>query len=140
MLYWWRMANVPNPIDVHVGKRVRARRTLMGLSQSKLGKAINTTFQQVQKYERGMNRISSSRLYQIAEVLDVPIPYFFDDLPANISGRKTPGLADVERAPFEGDPMASQETLKLVRAYYRIQSPLLRQRLRELVKALSTQT
>ncbi|MDP6426979.1 MAG: helix-turn-helix transcriptional regulator [Alphaproteobacteria bacterium] len=134
------MANVPNPIDVHVGKRVRARRTLMGLSQSKLGKAINTTFQQVQKYERGMNRISSSRLYQIAEVLDVPIPYFFDDLPANISGRKTPGLADVERAPFEGDPMASQETLKLVRAYYRIQSPLLRQRLRELVKALSTQT
>ncbi len=140
MLYWWRMANVPNPIDVHVGKRVRARRTLMGLSQSKLGKAINTTFQQVQKYERGMNRISTSRLYQIAEVLDVPIPYFFDDLPANISGRKTPGLADVERAPFEGDPMASQETLKLVRAYYRIQSPLLRQRLRELVKALSTQT
>ena len=134
------MANVPNPIDVHVGKRVRARRTLMGLSQSKLGKAINTTFQQVQKYERGMNRISTSRLYQIAEVLDVPIPYFFDDLPANISGRKTPGLADVERAPFEGDPMASQETLKLVRAYYRIQSPLLRQRLRELVKALSTQT
>jgi transcriptional regulator with XRE-family HTH domain len=134
------MANVPNPIDIHVGKRVRARRTLMGLSQSKLGKAINTTFQQVQKYERGMNRISSSRLYQIAEVLDVPIPYFFDDLPANISGRKTPGLADVERAPFEGDPMASQETLKLVRAYYRIQSPLLRQRLRELVKALSTQT
>ncbi len=140
MLYWWRMANVPNPIDVHVGKRVRARRTLMGLSQSKLGKAINTTFQQVQKYERGMNRISSSRLYQIAEVLDVPIPYFFDDLPANISGRKTPGLADVERALFEGDPMASQETLKLVRAYYRIQSPLLRQRLRELVKTLSTQT
>ena len=134
------MANVPNPIDIHVGKRVRARRTLMGLSQSKLGKAINTTFQQVQKYERGMNRISSSRLYQIAEVLDVPIPYFFDDLPANISGRKTPGLADVERAPFEGDPMASQEALKLVRAYYRIQSPLLRQRLRELVKALSTQT
>ncbi len=134
------MANVPNPIDVHVGKRVRARRTLMGLSQLKLGKAINTTFQQVQKYERGMNRISSSRLYQVAEVLDVPIPYFFDDLPANISGRKTPGLADVERAPFEGDPMASQETLKLVRAYYRIQSPLLRQRLRELVKALSTQT
>ena len=85
------MANEPNPIDVHVGKRVRARRTLMGLSQSKLGKAIDTTFQQVQKYERGMNRISSSRLYQIAQVLDVPIPYFFDDLPAEISGRRTPG-------------------------------------------------
>ena len=134
------MANDPNPIDVHVGKRVRARRTLMGLSQSKLGKAIDTTFQQVQKYERGMNRISSSRLYQIAQVLDLPIPYFFDDLPAEISGRRTPGLSDVAPAPFEGDPMASQETLKLVRAYYRIQNPLLRQRLRELVKALSTQS
>jgi len=134
------MANEPNPVDIHVGKRVRARRTLMGLSQSKLGKAIDTTFQQVQKYERGINRISSSRLYQIAEVLDVPIPYFFDDLPADISGRQTPGLSDVAPAPFEGDPMANQETLKLVRAYYRIQSPLLRQRLRELVKALSTKT
>ena len=134
------MANEPNPIDVHVGKRVRARRTLMGLSQSKLGKAIDTTFQQVQKYERGMNRISSSRLYQIAQVLDVPIPYFFDDLPAEISGRRAPGFADVAPAPFDGDPLASQETLKLVRAYYRIQNPLLRQRLRELVKALSTQT
>ena len=134
------MANELNPIDVHVGKRVRARRTLMGLSQSKLGKAIDTTFQQVQKYERGMNRISSSRLYQISQVLDVPIPYFFDDLPAEISGRSAPGLADVAPSPFEGDPMASQETLKLVRAYYRIQNPLLRQRLRELVKALSTQT
>ena len=134
------MANEPNPIDIHVGKHVRARRTLMGLSQSKLGNAINTTFQQVQKYERGMNRISSSRLYQIAEVLDVPIPYFFDDLPVDISGRRTPGLSDVAPAPFEGDPMANQEMLKLVRAYYRIQNPLLRQRLRELVKALSTQT
>jgi len=103
------MANEPNLIDVHVGQRVRARRTLMGLSQSKLGQAINTTFQQVQKYERGMNRISSSRLYQIAQVLDVPIPYFFDDLPSNISGRKAPGLADVAPQPFEGDPMASQE-------------------------------
>ena len=132
------MANEPSPIDIHVGKRVRARRTLMGLSQSKLGEAISTTFQQVQKYERGMNRISSSRLYQIAEVLGVPIPYFFDNLPADISGRRTPGLSDVTPAPFEGDPMADQETLKLVRAYYRIQNPLLRQRLRELVKALST--
>ena len=133
------MENGPNPIDIHVGKRVRARRTLMGLSQSKLGKAIDTTFQQVQKYERGMNRISSSRLYQIAEVLDVPIPYFFDDLPADISGRQTPGLSDMAPTPFEGDQMANQEALKLVRAYYRIQSPRLRQRLRELVKALSTQ-
>ena len=87
-----------------------------------------------------MNRISSSRLYQIAEVLDVPIPYFLDDMPADISGRQTPGLSDVAPAPFEGEPMANQETLKLARAYYRIQSPLLRQRLRELVKALSIKT
>jgi transcriptional regulator with XRE-family HTH domain len=135
------MANEPNPIDVHVGQRVRARRTLMGLSQTKLGQAINTTFQQVQKYERGTNRISSSRLYQIAQVLDVPIPYFFEEMPAGIAGAgKAAGFADSEHAAIEGDPMAEQETLKLVRAYYRIRSPMLRQRVRDLVKALAGQS
>ena len=80
-----RMASkgFPNPIDVHVGSRIRLRRTLLGMSQERLAEAIGLTFQQVQKYERGANRIGSSRLYQLSQVLDVPVSYFFDDMPAH---------------------------------------------------------
>ena len=134
------MALHPNPIDVHVGKRVRLRRTLLGMSQDKLGKAINLTFQQVQKYERGTNRIGSSRLYQLSQVLDIPVSYFFDDLPAEISGHKAPGLADIKVAGFEGDPLIKRETLELVRAYYRITDPSVRKRVFELVKAVAKPT
>ncbi|HJP20850.1 MAG TPA: helix-turn-helix transcriptional regulator, partial [Alphaproteobacteria bacterium] len=81
------MAKIPNPIDVHVGGRVRLRRTLLGMSQEKLGQAVSLTFQQIQKYERGANRIGSSRLYQFAQVLDVPVSFFFDDMPASVTGR-----------------------------------------------------
>ena len=102
------MALHPNPIDIHVGKRVRLRRTLLGMSQEKLGKAINLTFQQVQKYERGTNRIGSSRLYQLSQVLDIPVSYFFDDLPIEITARKSPGLADVKVASFQGDPLVKR--------------------------------
>src|SRR5215208_5533266 len=73
----------PNPIDVHVGSRVRLRRTLLGMSQEKLGEAIGLTFQQVQKYERGANRIGASRLFDLSRVLDVPVSFFFDDMPAD---------------------------------------------------------
>ena len=131
------MALHPNPIDVHVGKRVRLRRTLLGMSQEKLGKAINLTFQQVQKYERGANRIGSSRLYQLSQVLDIPVSYFFDDLPPEITGTKTPGLADAKVASFDGDPLVKRETLELVRAYYRITEPSVRKRVFELVKAVA---
>ena len=131
------MALHPNPIDIHVGKHVRSRRKLLGMSQAKLGKAINVTFQQIQKYERGMNRISSSRLYQLSKVFDIPVANFFEDLPAEISGRNAPGLADVKAASFQGDPLIKQETLKLVRSYYSIANPNLRKRIRELVKALA---
>ena len=131
------MALHPNPIDIHVGKRVRLRRTLLGMSQEKLGKAINLTFQQVQKYERGTNRIGSSRLYQLSQVLDIPVSYFFDDLPSEISGLKAPGLADIKIASFEGDPLVKRETLELVRAYYRIMDPSVRKRVFELVKAVA---
>ncbi len=75
----------PNPVDVHVGARVRLRRTLLGMSQEKLGEAIGLTFQQVQKYERGANRIGSSRLYDLSRVLDVPIEFFFDEMPADVA-------------------------------------------------------
>ena len=131
------MALHPNPVDIHVGKRVRLRRTLLGMSQEKLGKAINLTFQQVQKYERGTNRIGSSRLYQLSQVLDIPVSYFFDDLPIEITARKSPGLADVKVASFQGDPLVKRETLELVRAYYRITDPSVRKRVFELVKAVA---
>jgi len=107
------------------------------MSQEKLGKAIKLTFQQVQKYERGTNRIGSSRLYQLSQVLDIPVSYFFDDLPTEISGQKTPGLADIKIASFDGDPLVKRETLELVRTYYRITDPSVRKRVFELVKTVA---
>lgn len=76
-------------IDAHVGSRVRLRRILLGISQDKLGKALNLTFQQVQKYEKGSNRIGSSRLYHLSQILDVPVSFFFDDMPESITGKRT---------------------------------------------------
>ena len=86
-----RMASkgFPNPIDVHVGSRIRLRRTLLGMSQERLAEAIGLTFQQVQKYERGANRVGSSRLFDLARVLDVPVAYFFEDLAPGVQD-KTP--------------------------------------------------
>lgn len=132
------MASKPNPIDVHVGKRVRLRRTLLGMSQEKLGEAIGLTFQQVQKYERGTNRIGSSRLYQLSQVLDIPVSYFFDDMAPEITGKHAPGLTASAAASFEGDPMVKRETLELVRAYYRIHDAGVRKRVFELVKAIGS--
>ncbi len=129
----------PNPIDVHVGSRVRLRRTLLGMSQEKLGEAIGLTFQQVQKYERGANRIGASRLYDLSRVLDVPVSFFFDDMPDQIqqqSPRLIAGVAE-EPAEFEADPLSKRETLELVRAYYRIADPGVRKRVFELAKALA---
>lgn len=128
------MAARPDPVDVHVGKRLRLRRTLRGMSQQKLGEAVGLTFQQVQKYERGANRISASRLYQLTQVLDVPISYFFDDMPKEAA--TAPGFAE-SAAAFEGVSMARRETLELVRAYCRIANPEVRRRLFELAKTLA---
>src|SRR5476649_3090144 len=108
----------PNPTDIHVGARVRLRRTLLGLSQEKLGDAIGLTFQQVQKYERGANRVGASRLYDLSKVLDVPVSFFFDDMPAP-SAERGHGLAE-PAATYESDPLLKRETLELVRAYYKI--------------------
>ncbi|MCH7888186.1 MAG: helix-turn-helix domain-containing protein [Proteobacteria bacterium] len=130
------MASVPNPIDVHVGRRLRLRRTLLGMSQEKLGKAVRLTFQQIQKYERGVNRIGSSRLYQLSQILDVPVSFFFDDMPP-LETADAPGLREGAPAPFEPDPMAKRETLELVRAYYRISDPAARKRLFQLTKAIA---
>ena len=110
------MPSVPNPVDVHVGRRVRLRRTLLGMSQEMLGNALRLTFQQVQKYERGVNRIGSSRLYHLSQILDVPVSYFFDEMP-DLGKGAAPGLSEAPSAPYEKDPMARRETLELVRAY-----------------------
>jgi transcriptional regulator with XRE-family HTH domain len=131
-----RVSEHPHPVDVHVGSRVRLRRTLLGMSQEKLGQALSLTFQQIQKYERGANRIGSSRLYQLSRILDVPVSFFFDDMSAEVSGRSA-GLGEGEQASYERDQLAKRETLELVRAYYRIEDPEVRKRLFELVKAVA---
>lgn len=128
----------PNPVDMHVGARVRLRRTLLGLSQEKLGEAIGLTFQQVQKYERGANRIGASRLYDLSKVLDVNVSYFFEDMSDQIaarSPRQIRGMVQQEDS-YEPDPMAKRETLELVRAYYKINDPRIRKRLFDMTKAL----
>jgi transcriptional regulator with XRE-family HTH domain len=131
----------PNPIDVHVGSRVRLRRTLLGMSQEKLGEAIGLTFQQVQKYERGANRIGASRLYELSRVLDVPVTFFFDEMQRGVgeaSGRDGgASLAEGSAAPYEREPLMRRETLELVRAYYRIPDVQIRRRLFDLTKAIA---
>ena len=126
------------PIDVHVGARVRVRRTLLGMNQTNLGGAIGVTFQQVQKYENGTNRISASRLFNLSRLFDVPIQFFFDDMPAAVAASSpAQGGGKAKKLPsYEPDPMHKRETLELVRAYYKITDPEIRRRLRELAKAI----
>ena len=132
----------PHPVDVHVGSRVRLRRTMLGMSQEKLGEAVGLTFQQIQKYERGANRIGSSRIYQFSHILGVPVSFFFEDMPSTALGELADkpaagGLSDRGQQDFERDPMSRQETLELVRAYYRIGDPKVRRRLYELLRSLA---
>ncbi len=135
-----RVPGVADPVDVHVGSRVRLRRTLLGLSQEKLGEAVGLTFQQIQKYERGANRIGASRMYDLAHVLDVPVAFFFEEIPDEIKKRDdTPqdslGIHTLEEA--DKDPLTRRETLELVRAYYKVGSSAVRKRVFELIKSLA---
>ncbi len=113
----------PHPVDAHVGRRVRLRRTLLGMSQRQLGEALGVTFQQVGKNESAIDRIGASRLWQLSRVLDVPVSYFFE------------GLDERAGASSSNDILSKRETLQLVRAYYRITDPEIRKRMIELVKA-----
>ncbi len=133
---------IPSPVDVHVGARLRVRRTLLGMSQTTLGHAIGLTFQQVQKYEKGTNRISASRLYDLARLLDVPIQHFFDDMPTAVAASSpTLGGGRAKKPPsYEPDPMAKRETLKLVRAYYKIRDPEIRKHLFAMTKTLGARS
>ncbi|MBT3916838.1 MAG: helix-turn-helix transcriptional regulator [Rhodospirillaceae bacterium] len=135
-----RVPGVADPVDVHVGSRVRLRRTLLGLSQEKLGEAVGLTFQQIQKYERGANRIGASRMYDLSHVLDVPVAFFFEEMPDEIKKRDdTPsdslGVHTLEEA--DKDPLTRRETLELVRAYYKVGNGAVRKRVFELIKSLA---
>ena len=124
-----------DPIDEFVGGRLRARRVWQKMNQTELGRAIDVTFQQVQKYENGTNRLSSSTLWKFAKALDVEVTYFFEEMPADVaSGAK--GLAEATGKHFESDQLSRRETLELVRAYYRIGNAKVRKRVFELVKAV----
>lgn len=136
----------PSPIDSYVGFRIRLRRTMLGASQEQLGRALGLTFQQVQKYERGVNRVSASRLFDISHVLGVSVSYFFDNMPlemleAPLSGPRgrTYGLAE-QMEPFNAmveDQVIKREALELVRTYYGISAPAMRKRLLDLMNSLA---
>lgn len=135
----------PSPIDMHVGARIRLRRTLMGMSQERLGEALGLTFQQVQKYERGVNRVGASRLFDLSRVLDVSISFFFDDMPAPVAGlhgthhttHVAGGFAETQDGfGAADDTMNRRETLELVRAYYRITDTAVRKRVFDLIKSM----
>ena len=126
----------PNPVDVHVGGRLRLRRTLMGVSQEKLGDSVGLTFQQIQKYERGSNRIGCSRAYEFSQVLGVPVSFFFDDMPEELKtheGRFEAGVRDKDQP--DTNPMATRENLELVRSCMSIVSPPLKKAIYSMVKA-----
>ena len=122
------------PVDTYVGSRLRLQRTLMGMSQEKLGNSVGLTFQQIQKYERGLNRIGASRLYQFCKALDVPVSFFFDEMPGDM-GSQPFSTSQAQKATYDED-MSRRETLELVRAYYRIDNRSTRKRIYELVKAV----
>jgi transcriptional regulator with XRE-family HTH domain len=129
-----------NPIDIYVGARLRQRRTLLGMSQGKLGDSVGLTFQQIQKYERGANRIGASRLYDLSQVLDVSIAYFFEGMPDEITQNRYKEvtahlISDVSA--FETDDMTRRETLELVRNYYKVPNKVVRKRLFDLAKVLA---
>jgi transcriptional regulator with XRE-family HTH domain len=127
----------PNPVDMLVGSRVRLCRKMLGFSQGKLGEAIGLTFQQVQKYERGANRIGASRLYELSRVLDVPVEFFFDNTDPVRAPAIPAGFAEPPAEPFESDPLCQRETIELVEAYYAIVDAAVRRRLFDLAKALA---
>ncbi len=129
---------IPSPVNVPVGARLRVRRTLLGMTQTKLGDALGVTFQQMQQYERGTSRISASRLFDLSRVLDVPIQYFFDDMPTVVAASSpAQGGGKAKKPPnHEPDPMAEREKLEFVRAYYKISDPEIRKHLFAIIKTL----
>lgn len=134
----------PDYVDVHVGKKLRIKRSLMGISQERLASLVNITFQQIQKYERGINRVSASRLYQFSKILNIPVQYFFEDLEnqSNNNNSSSYGFADNEQDNFMGeveseDIMSKKETIDLIRAYYDITDENIRRDALKLLKSMA---
>ncbi len=125
----------PHPVDIHVGSKLKQRRVGVGMTQERLARTIGITFQQVQKYERGTNRIVASRLFELARALDVSVDYFFEGMP-NGDAPKHPAASPREEASALPSLMAERDTLILVRAYHRIGDAAVRRRLIDLVKSL----
>ena len=127
----------PNPIDIHVGSRIRLRRTMLGMSQEKLGESLGITFQQIQKYEKGTNRVGASRLQNISNILNVPVSFFFEDAPGEHSAGG--GMAEASSSNYVVDFLSSSEGLQLNRAFVKISDPKVRRKVVELVKALAAE-
>jgi transcriptional regulator with XRE-family HTH domain len=136
---------MPHPVDIYVGKRLRMRRTMLGMSQESLGRSIGVTFQQIQKYERGVNRMGSSRLFDFARILNVPVAFFFEGYEesqnetthASAASASLNSLNDSADSDFEHERLTSRETLELMRAYHRISDTKTRKRIAELIKTMA---
>lgn len=134
-----RNSRRPNPMDIHVGSRVRLRRMLLGMSQEKLGEALGLTFQQVQKYEKGVNRIGASRLYELSKVLGVPVQFFYEQAP-NADGspaQLVPGFSETPGDCYVVDFLSTREGLELNKAFVRISDPRVRRSIVELIRSLA---
>ncbi|WP_237152799.1 helix-turn-helix domain-containing protein [Oryzibacter oryziterrae] len=127
----------PNPIDIHVGGRVRLRRMMLGMSQEKLGEALGITFQQIQKYEKGTNRVGASRLQHIATVLKVPVSFFFEDAPG--TPEEAAGFAENNSHSYVVDFLSSTEGLSLNKSFVRIKDARVRRRIVDLVQTLAAE-
>ncbi len=129
---------VPHPIDTHVGMRVRLKRTMLGLSQEKLGGSLGVTFQQVQKYEKGSNRISASRLQSLSEILEVPVSFFFEDVPG--TQKPTVGqFAEGEASNYFVDFLSSSEGIQLIKAFTNIKDTNIRKKVIDLTRAIANE-
>lgn len=137
--------NEPNPVDVHVGKRIRLRRTILHITQQQMAEMLGLTFQQIQKYEKGMNRVGASRLWDISRVLNVPMTFFFEDMeegvaqqsPRMLNKDSSAFFVEEEHQSFDDDPMKRAETLELVRAYYKIPNRAIAHNIYNLLVSLS---
>jgi transcriptional regulator with XRE-family HTH domain len=128
----------PNPIDKHVGSRVRMRRMMLSMSQEKLGDALGLTFQQVQKYEKGTNRIGASRLQQIAHILQVPVSFFFEGAPQSSTGHAVgSGMSEAPSPSYVSDFLATSDGLSLTKSFMRIKNAKLRRRIVDLVEQIA---
>jgi transcriptional regulator with XRE-family HTH domain len=127
----------PNPIDKHVGSRVRMRRMMLAMSQEKLGDALGLTFQQVQKYEKGTNRIGASRLQQISHILQVPVAFFFEGAPHIAGMPAAEGMTEAPSPAYVSDFLATSDGLSLTKAFMRIPDAKLRRRIVDLVEQIA---